>query len=60
MTDRELLEKIRGALAPLDAKIDHALFDGSPEQMRADLSYIRGLVGQICVACEEVTREQHE
>lgn len=33
-------------LAPLDAKIDFSLHVGTVEQMRADLSYLRGLLGE--------------
>lgn len=46
MTDRELLERLGRVLAPLDSKIDHSLHVGTVEQMRADLTYMRGLLGQ--------------
>jgi len=51
--ERELLDKIRGALKPLDAKIDHALAFGDPRQIEADLIYIRRLLDQIVAAIDE-------
>lgn len=51
--DRDLLAKVGKALAPLDGKIDHALHVGTTEQMRADLTYLRGLLADANAAIEK-------
>lgn len=50
---RELLEKLRRVLAPLDSKIDHSLWVGTNAQLRHDLSYLRGLLNEALAAVEE-------
>lgn len=52
--DRELLYMISLVLKPLDAKIDHSLHIGTVEQMRADLSYLRGLLDETRAEIEEM------
>lgn len=51
---RGLLERLANTLAPLDAKIDHALWLGTADEMRAELSYLRGLLGEALVQIRAV------
>lgn len=53
-SEHELLVKLRDVLKPLDSKIDFSLHIGTTEQMRADLTYMRRLLGDARAAIDEL------